>query len=54
MQERDISVFHIEELDCEIKRTVLQPCYFAFRFLEFHCCRRIQFMKTPKEIRNPL
>lgn len=54
MQERDISVFHIEELDCEIKHMVLQPCYFALHFLEFHCCGHIQFMKTPKETRNPL
>lgn len=33
MQEKDISVFHIEELDCEIKHTVLQPCYFCFSLL---------------------
>lgn len=54
MQERDVSVFHIEELDCEIKHMVLQPCYFAFHFLEFHCCGHIQFMKTPKETRKSL
>lgn len=51
-QEGDISVFHIEELDCEIKHMGLQPCYFAFHFLELHCCGHIQFMETPKEIRN--
>lgn len=36
MHEGDRAVFHVEELDCEIKHMALQPCQSALGFLEFH------------------